>query len=60
MSTSTNAFVEGINRSILVGLFGKKPPTPKDDTSYPEVDWSRFNPVEKNINERGLHGRYNF
>ena len=60
MTSSINAFVQGINRSILHGLFGKKPPTPKDDKSYKEVGLSRGIPIEDNLKERGLLGRYNY
>ena len=48
--TSLNAFVEGVNRSILVGLFGKKPLAAKDDKSCALADRSRFAHIEENIN----------
>ena len=58
MTANVNSFVERINRSILVGLFGKKPPISKNDKSYPEADWSRYTAIEQNIDERRLQGRY--
>ena len=60
MTTGINAFVESINRSILARLFGVKPPTPKDDNSYPKVDGSRIITTDENLKERELRGRYDF
>ena len=60
MTTSINAFVESINRSILARLFGIKPPTPKDYNGYPKVDGSRIITTDEIIKERELQGRYGF
>ena len=56
MTTSINAFVESINRSILARLFGIKSPTPKDDGSYPMVGGSRIIATDKIQKEREKSG----
>ena len=59
MTEGVNQFVDGINRSILSGLFGMKEATPKskkhyptakleqfshkEDKRYPAIDMSRYN-----------------
>ena len=64
MTASMNTFVDGINRSILVGIFGKKPTASKDENTYPEVDLSRFTLIEGKHSEAKIQQdfltRYNY
>ena len=60
MTAGVNQFANGINRSILVGLFGKKQSIAKDKGHYPTYDLKQFSLKDEKQYPTADLSRYNY